>query len=730
MNYNKLTPEIQGYLLIGISQTFFNLSAITQVECDDLVADIDPLGWYSIERLWKIFDLLEESNRSSPQLLFQAGCATMQSWYEHEGKELNLGSMGQLMLSDNSVALNMTFRNVNPEMWYSNVLCLDKEKGFAQVEFSCDPAYPKAYFHGAYYYEILMWGDVDWLDLKLEETDVFADHSRYLLTYNFRLKKSKELDKEIETLIENLKPGDEKAIRQELVQELAWKIKGLKQELMLEKHTNSTTTQMLGDTMAVQHKTNLDLGKAKKQAETANQAKSIFLSNMSHELRTPLNAILGFAQLMARDVSAGEEQRKQIDIISRSGKHLLSLINDILDIAKIETGRETLNTKSFDLAAFLSEISELFHSRMIDKGLFFTVKKDDDLPRYINSDEGKLRQVLINLLGNALKFTETGGVTLRVRSEAVAENIQPLLFEVEDTGIGIDPDHLEEIFDPFVQTGHVRTGIEGTGLGLAICKSSMDLLGGEISVESKPGAGSLFCVDLAVALAETAEVSSTEKARPTVSGLEPGQSACRILVVEDNAANRLLLNSLLLQVGFDTRQAENGEEAVTLFKQWQPHFIWMDMRMPVMDGYAATEKIRELPGGKEVKIVAVTAHAFTDHDEEILATGCDGLVRKPYLEHEIFDTIAQHLGVEYLFGETTEAPAPEETMPITADMLSELPAEILEELRQAALALNREAISATLERIEPQSPNIARGLRSLLDGFQIGRIRDLLDAVQ
>jgi CheY-like chemotaxis protein len=156
----------------------------------------------------------------------------------------------------------------------------------------------------------------------------------------------------------------------------------------------------------------------------------------------------------------------------------------------------------------------------------------------------------------------------------------------------------------------------------------------------------------------------------------------------------------------------------------------MDMHMPVMDGYAATRKIREMPGGKEVKIVAVTAHAFTENDEEILATGCDGLVRKPYLEHEIFDTMAQHLGVEYLLGETAEAPAPEETMPITADMLSELPAEILEELRQAVLTLNREAISATLERIEPQSPNIASGLRSLLDGFQIGRIRDLLDAVQ
>jgi len=476
--------------------------------------------------------------------------------------------------------------------------------------------------------------------------------------------------------------------------------------------------------------TNEDLELAKEASEAANQAKSMFLSNMSHELRTPLSAILGFSQMMGRDLTIGEDQRENISIINRSGKHLLNLINDILDIAKIEAGRETLDTRTIDLSAFLSEISELFYSRITDKGLFFTVDKSDDLPRYIKSDEGKLRQVLINLLGNALKFTETGGVTLRVQSGALAENVQTLHIEVEDTGIGIDSDQLENIFDPFIQAGHSQTGTKGTGLGLAICKSFVELLGGEISVESKPGEGSLFRVGLAVTLAECAEVSGIEVIGPAVIGLEPGQSAWRILVVEDDAENRLLLNSLLLQVGFDTRQAENGEEAVVLFKQWQPHFIWMDMRMPVMDGYAATKKIREIPGGKEVKIVAVTAHAFTEHDEEILAAGCDGLVRKPYLVHEIFDTIAQHLGVEYLLGETAEAPAPEETTPITAEMLSELPAEIIEELREAALALNREAISATLERIEPQSPNIASGLRSLLGGIQIGRIRDLLDAVQ
>ncbi len=476
--------------------------------------------------------------------------------------------------------------------------------------------------------------------------------------------------------------------------------------------------------------TNEKLELAKETSEAANQAKSMFLSNMSHELRTPLNAILGFARLMTRDLTIGKEQQQRISIISRSGNHLLTLINDILDIAKIESGRETLNELSFDLSVFIDEITDLFQSRIIEKGLFFTLEENDDLPRYVKSDKAKLRQVLINLLGNALKFTETGGLTLRVRSGALAKNIQTLHFEVEDTGIGIDSEQLENIFDPFAQAGQVQTDSMGTGLGLSICKSFVELLGGEISVKSKPGSGSLFRVDLAVALAVTAEASGIEESGPVVIGLQPGQSTWRILVVEDDSENRQLLNSLLLQVGFNTRQAENGEEAVALFKQWQPHFIWMDIRMPVMDGYAATKKIRELPGGKEVKIVAVTAHSFNEHHEKILAAGCDGLVRKPFQEHEIFDTVAQHLGVEYLLGETAEAPAPEETIPLTAEMLSKLPVEIIEELREAARALNRDAIFATLERIEPQSPSIASGLRSLLDNFQMGRIRALLDVVQ
>ena len=371
---------------------------------------------------------------------------------------------------------------------------------------------------------------------------------------------------------------------------------------------------------------------ARAKAETANQAKTTFLANMSHELRTPLNAILGFSGMIGHDRQVSPSILEKVAIINRSGEYLLTMINDVLDLSKVEAGHIELEPQAFDLTDMLEDIRRMFDIRTESAQLSFEFEIDPNLSRFIKADLGKLRQILVNLLGNAVKFTQEGGVALRVRTLPIADDpsIVTLQLEVEDCGTGIASENIDRVFEPFVQAGRSPTSTKGTGLGLSITKSFVELMNGEISLESAPGKGSLFCVKLPVALAEAAETSGAELARPEVLGLESGQPDWRILVVEDNLENRLLLGGLLKQAGFTLREAEDGEQAVSLFKKWRPHFIWMDMRMPVMNGYKATKKIRSLPGGEMVKIVAITASAFKEQHQTILEAGCDAIVHKPF----------------------------------------------------------------------------------------------------
>ena len=305
---------------------------------------------------------------------------------------------------------------------------------------------------------------------------------------------------------------------------------------------------------------------------------------MSHELRTPLNSILGFAQLLSNDASFQPEHQERLHIINRSGEHLLSLINNILEMSKIEAGQTTLNEQYFDLYASLQNIQEMFCLKVQNKGLQLIFDPDSDLPQYIYADEGKLRQILINLIGNAVKFTTNGTITFRAQvNNDKSTHHHHLKLEVEDTGPGIPPEELDQLFIPFEQTTAGRQIKQGTGLGLSITYQFIKLLGGEITVNSTVGTGSYFHVSIPVLLAE-GEVFPGERRKGNVIGLAHDQPTYRILVVDDEPDNRLLLLDLLTSVGFSVRQASNGREAVEIWQAWQPHLIWMDLRLPEIDG--------------------------------------------------------------------------------------------------------------------------------------------------
>lgn len=395
---------------------------------------------------------------------------------------------------------------------------------------------------------------------------------------------------------------------------------------------------------------------ARDAAETANRAKSAFLANMSHELRTPLNAILGFSQLMMRDTALTAEQVENLEVIGRSGEHLLSLINDVLEMSKIEAGQSNLNVVTFDVHRMIRTMEEMFDLRAGDKGLQLLFEFTSDVPQYIESDEGKLRQILINLISNAVKFTDEGGVSLRVATapyfgEEDKENIEQffwLKFEIDDTGAGISDAEIDTLFDAFVQTESGTKSQEGTGLGLPISRQFVQMMSGDIEVSSQEGKGSIFKFQVKAKM-PSEELASVETKKRRVIGVVEGRSDLRILIVEDKTENSKLLSKLLNQVGFETRIAVNGKEGVEAWEEWEPHLVWMDVRMPVMDGYEATKRIKSTTKGQATVVVALTASAFEEQQSFILSAGCDDFVRKPFREAEIFDTMHKHLGVEFVY---------------------------------------------------------------------------------
>ncbi|MDJ0703572.1 MAG: ATP-binding protein [Leptolyngbyaceae cyanobacterium MO_188.B28] len=558
-------------------------------------------------------------------------------------------------------------------------------------------------------------------------------------------------------------------------------------------------------------KTNERLRQAKESADTANRAKSEFLANMSHELRTPLNAILGFTQLLTRSPSVNSSQLEHLDIISRSGEHLLTLINDVLEMSKIEAGRVTLHENSFDLYRLLNSLEDMLRLKADAKGLTLSFERSPAVPRYIKTDEGKLRQVLINLLGNGIKFTQTGSVTLRVKmggrgdeeaggaggaegefriqnsefriredggdggdgeaggdgeektqnpkskiqnlgiqnlNSQISYSHSALLFEVQDTGPGIAATELERLFDPFVQTATGQQSQQGTGLGLTISRQFVRIMGGDLTVNSQLEQGATFKFDIQVRLAETAEILTQHQSQHVVE-LMSGQPQYRILIVEDRWENRQLLVKMLEPIGFEVREATNGQEGVEVWKTWKPHLIWMDMRMPVMDGYEATRRIKSEAASSPISpppiIIALTASAFEESRSVVLAAGCDDFVRKPVQEEVIFDKMSKHLKVKYVYAESQEDrrrqhepydssanfAQPERSgqttefirlPPTSLEVMSEA---WIAELHQAAIQVDADWIFQLIDQIPSMHSSLARGLADLTHRFCFDEIIDL-----
>jgi CheY-like chemotaxis protein len=448
---------------------------------------------------------------------------------------------------------------------------------------------------------------------------------------------------------------------------------------------------------------------------------------MSHELRTPLNAVLGFSHLMNNAPDVTDEQSKNLEIITHSGEHLLNLINNVLDISKIESGRVELEESPIDLQQMLQELKSLMYVRAAEKGLAFNLEQSPDLPRHICVDGGKLRQVLINLIGNAIKYTVHGSVKLNavLLSQLDSERVK-LQFEVADTGPGIRVDDRERIFTPFVQLGDRPPTEAGTGLGLAISKQHIELMKGQIGVTSEAGVGTVFHFEIPVTLLPSEE-SPAAPTRGRVLGQAEGEPVYRLLIVEDQPENRLLLRQLLDPLGFELREVVNGQQAVEIFDQWRPHLIFMDIRMPVMDGLQATHRIKASEAGEQTHIVALTAHALEEERKEILAAGCDDFIRKPYTYPEILDALTRHLGVRFIYEEEAESPA---GVSLDAAALSGLPEEQRCLLEQALIRIDLKAVKSVIEAIYVQNPILANALDTLANDLQFGRILQLVRANQ
>jgi signal transduction histidine kinase/CheY-like chemotaxis protein len=486
--------------------------------------------------------------------------------------------------------------------------------------------------------------------------------------------------------------------------------------------------RLLGEIIAsamARREAEIALERARDVAEQANRAKSAFLASMSHELRTPLNGILGYAQLLRHDGSLRPPHAESVAAIERCGEHLLGLISDVLDLAKIESGMLEVDLAAFDLGDLLHDVSDIARVRAGQGGLEFSLEIASRVPGLVVGDQRKLRQVLLNLLGNAVKFTDRGSVRLRVRAQNSGGACFRLRLEVEDTGVGIAPDELERIFDPFQQVKQTGHYVEGTGLGLAICRRLVQLMGGTLDVRSEPGRGSQFAVEIDLQVAAASTIPAQASA-VRVSGYAGRRR--RILVADDKADNRQILVRFLRSLGFQVDEAIHGGAALEIARLNRPDLVFMDLVMPVMDGFEAIRQLRLEPSLAGTRIVALSASAFDATRTQSIAAGCDDFMSKPVRLEEVIELLGRQLGLHWLHEMPEAATIP--TVPARpAASLDGLSRDVAHELHELAMMGDIQQFLARLREVRARDSQFAQAIDELEElgrSYDMRRLRERL----
>ncbi len=498
----------------------------------------------------------------------------------------------------------------------------------------------------------------------------------------------------------------------------------LSDEIIHTENKLATLNQELGNRIDARTR---ELSLAMRRAEDANRAKSLFLANMSHELRTPLNAILGHTQIMSRRSSFTPEELSALESIGKSGDHLLALINNILEMSKIEAGQAVLQPSPFAVEALINDLRIIFADQVRQKGLTFSVEKKSQVIDVVNTDRRKLSQVLINLLSNAIRNTPSGSITMRLDMTSHAGDARHLEIAVSDTGRGIAADDLQSIFDPFVQADQNSVPHSGTGLGLAISRQYALMMGGDLTVESRQGEGSTFRLTLPVVAVEPPTAAAGNIPLPRIVGIKNNDREYRILLVDDEASNRDVLDRMLSPIGFSVLQASGGKEAVAASADWKPHLILMDIRMPEVDGITAIRSIRATRTGRTVPIIGVSASVFDQDRATVLDSGAIDFVAKPIHAFELLEKIGRCLKIDYRVESTSEAtPGSAEPPALKREHLAGLPDTLIAEMRAAIEGGYMDHMTELVRRAADHSPTVSRQLLELIHQYDLETLADLV----